>query len=178
MDDVVGEIVLAVGDEDLLPGDAVGAVGGAFGARAQRADVRSRLRLGELHRAGPFAADQLFGRYARLSASLPWALSASTEPMVKTGPSAERHRGAVPHFRAGGVDHLGQPLAAPFGRRGEPVPAALAPAAIGLFPTRRGDDRAVLEGCTDAVTDAVERRDALRRPCGRLPSAPPRCRPS
>ena len=72
---------------------------------------------------------------------------------------AERHRGAVPHFGAGGVDHLGQPLAAPFGRRGESVPAALTPAVIGFFPARRGDDRAVLEGCTDAVTDAVERRD-------------------
>ena len=29
MDDVVGQIVLAIGDEDLLAGDAVGAVGGA-----------------------------------------------------------------------------------------------------------------------------------------------------
>ncbi len=59
MDDVVGEIVLAVGDEDLLPGDAVAAVGGALGAGAQRADVGAGLRLGELHRAHPFAGDEL-----------------------------------------------------------------------------------------------------------------------
>ena len=31
MDDVVGEIVLAIGDEDLLAGDAIGAVGRALG---------------------------------------------------------------------------------------------------------------------------------------------------
>ena len=36
MDDVVGEVVLAVGDEDLLAGDAVGSVAGALGARADR----------------------------------------------------------------------------------------------------------------------------------------------
>ena len=59
MDDVVGEIVLAVGDEDLLAGDAVAAVGGALGAGAQRADVGAGLRLGELHRAHPFAGDEL-----------------------------------------------------------------------------------------------------------------------
>ncbi len=58
MNDVVGEVVLAVGDEDLLSLEAVGAVGGALGPRAQRADVRAGLRLGELHRAGPFAGHE------------------------------------------------------------------------------------------------------------------------
>ena len=38
---------------------------------------------------------------------------------------AERHRGRVPHFDAGGVDDLRQALAAPFGRRGEAIPAGL-----------------------------------------------------
>ena len=56
---------------------------------------------------------------------------------------------------------LRQPLAAPFGRRGKTVPAALAPAAIGLLPAGRGGDRAVLEGRADAVADAIERRDDL-----------------
>ena len=51
MDDVVGQVVLAIGDEDFLAGDAIGAVAGALGARAQRADVGAGLRLGELHRA-------------------------------------------------------------------------------------------------------------------------------
>ena len=59
MDDVVGEIVLAVGDEDLLAGDAIAAVGCALGLGAQRADVGAGLRLGELHGAHPFAGDEL-----------------------------------------------------------------------------------------------------------------------
>ncbi len=59
VDDVVGEVVLAVGDEDLLPGDAIAAVARALGLGAQRADVGAGLRLGELHRAHPFAGDEL-----------------------------------------------------------------------------------------------------------------------
>ena len=59
VDDVVGEVVLAVGDEDLLPDDAIAAVAGALGAGAQRADVGAGLRLGELHRPRPLAGDEL-----------------------------------------------------------------------------------------------------------------------
>ena len=44
MDDVVGHVVLAEGDEDLLAGDALGAVAVlADGLRAERADVGTRL---------------------------------------------------------------------------------------------------------------------------------------
>ena len=60
VNDIVGEIVLAVSDEDLLSGDAIAAVPGAFGARAQRADIGAGLRLGELHGAHPFAGHELF----------------------------------------------------------------------------------------------------------------------
>ena len=59
MDDVVGQVVLAIGDEDFRAGDAIAAVVRAFGLAAQRADVGAGLRLGELHRAHPFAADEL-----------------------------------------------------------------------------------------------------------------------
>ena len=59
VDDIVGEVVLAVGDEDLLAGDPVAAVAGRLGPGLERADVRARLRLGEVHRPGPFAGDQL-----------------------------------------------------------------------------------------------------------------------
>ena len=59
MDDVVGKIVLAVGNEDLLPGDAIAAVVRAHRLGAQRADVGAGLRLGELHRAHPFAGHEL-----------------------------------------------------------------------------------------------------------------------
>ena len=51
--------MLAIGDEDLLPRQAVAAVAGAFGPGAQRADVGARLRLGQQHRAHPLARHEL-----------------------------------------------------------------------------------------------------------------------
>jgi hypothetical protein len=48
MDDVLGQIVLAIGDEDLGAGDGIAAVVAAFGAGAfSRAQVGARLRLGQ-----------------------------------------------------------------------------------------------------------------------------------
>ena len=44
MDDIVGEVVLAEGDEDLLAGDPVAAVAVRLGAGLQRADVGAGLR--------------------------------------------------------------------------------------------------------------------------------------
>ena len=62
MDDVVGQIVVAVGDEDLLAADPVvlapARVARRHGAGAQRAEVGAGLRLGQVHRAGPLAGDQ------------------------------------------------------------------------------------------------------------------------
>src|SRR5690606_18577133 len=73
MNDVLGQIVLAEGDEDLLPGDPV--LAGVLSVldrrrgRAHRAEVAARLWLGEVHRARPLAADQLrqIGRLLRLA---------------------------------------------------------------------------------------------------------------
>ena len=59
VDDVVGEIVLAGRDEDLRPGHEVGAVAGWSGARADHAEVRSGVWLGETHGACPRAVHQL-----------------------------------------------------------------------------------------------------------------------
>ena len=62
MHDVVGHVVIAIGDENLGALDAVGAVGLLLGAGAQRADIGAGLRLGELHGAGPFAGLTSFSR--------------------------------------------------------------------------------------------------------------------
>ena len=57
MDDIVGQIMFAEGDEDFLSLDPVFpgmfTFGDRFGGRTQRADIGSRLRFGEVHRAGP-----------------------------------------------------------------------------------------------------------------------------
>ena len=57
MDDVVGVVVLAVGDEDLLAVELEAAVGlRRRRARAHRGEIGARLRLGQVHGAGPHAA--------------------------------------------------------------------------------------------------------------------------
>ncbi len=53
VDDVVGEVVFAIGNEDFRAGDAIAAVACALGLGAQRADIGAGLRLGELHGAHP-----------------------------------------------------------------------------------------------------------------------------
>ena len=64
--DVLGHVVLAVGDEDLLAGDQV-VVALLDRAALELGEVRAGLRLGEVHGAGPFARDHL-GQVGRLSA--------------------------------------------------------------------------------------------------------------
>ena len=59
VDDVLGVVVLAVGDEDLLALEAVGAVGLRRGLGAHERQVAAGLRLGEVHRAGPLARDHV-----------------------------------------------------------------------------------------------------------------------
>ena len=58
MHDVRREVVLAVGDEDLLAEQPV-VIALGHCAHPHLREIRARLRLGEIHRAGPLAADQL-----------------------------------------------------------------------------------------------------------------------
>jgi hypothetical protein len=59
VDDVLGHVVVAGGDEDLLTGDAVGAVVLRFGLGAHQAEVGAAMGLGQVHRAGPVAGHHL-----------------------------------------------------------------------------------------------------------------------
>ena len=168
VDDVVGEIVLAVGDEDLLAHDPVAAVGGSLGARAQGADVGAGLRLGELHGAHPFARDQP-GQIGALE-----LVGAVRDQRVdrrhgEQRAEAEGHGRRVPHLDAGRIDGVRQLLASPLRGSGEPVPAGLRPSAIGFLPARGSGDGAVLEGGTVTVADRVQRRENIgREPAGLL----------
>src|SRR5690606_34015443 len=55
--DVVGEVVLAGGDEDLCAGDRVAAVGRRLGTGLEQAQVAAAMRLGQAHGAGPAPFD-------------------------------------------------------------------------------------------------------------------------
>src|SRR5262249_13395734 len=74
---------------------------------------------------------------------------------------SKRHRGGVPHFEAHGVKGMRQTLSAPLGRAGQSIPTRRRPGLIGLLPTRRHGDGAVLEDGAVAIPLAIERRDDI-----------------
>jgi hypothetical protein len=88
VDDVVRHVVLAVGDEDLGAEDLVAAVGLRLGAGAHQRQVAAGLRLGEVHRAGPLAGDEL-GQVELLLLLGAGVSSASMAPSVSSGHSAK-----------------------------------------------------------------------------------------
>ena len=111
MHDVVGHVVIAIGDEDLRALDAIAAVGRALGAGAQRADIGARLRLGELHGAGPFAGHQLCQiDLLQLVAAMGVERLDRAERQQRAEPERDVRR--APDFGAGGVDRERQALAA------------------------------------------------------------------
>jgi hypothetical protein len=61
---VLGHVVLAVGDEDLLTGDEV-MVAAPDRTALELSEIRAGLRLGEVHGPGPFARNHL-GQPSRL----------------------------------------------------------------------------------------------------------------
>ena len=150
--------MLAIGDEDFRAGDAIAAVGSTHRARAQGTDIGAGLRFGELHGAHPLAANQL-GEVALLEIVAAVGGERIDGRHGQHRADAERHGARVPHLDAGGVHRVRQLLAAEFGGRGNAVPAGGGPGGIGLFPARRRGDGAVLEGGTEFVADAIERRD-------------------
>ena len=157
MHDVIGHVVVAIGDEDLCALDAIGAVRRSLGAGAQRADIGAGLRLGELHGAGPFAGDEF------LQIDLLQLLAAMGVERLDGGERQQRAEAegdirCAPDFGAGRVDRHRQALAAKGFRTRHRVPSAGDPALIGVGPARRG--RHLVVGELDAVFVAhfVKRR--------------------
>ena len=133
VDDVVGEVVVAPGDEDLLAGDPVAAVAlPARRVRLQRAEVGAGLRLGQVHRAGPLAGDQLAADRPLLL-GVPCAVSASMAPWFSMRAQAEGHVGRLPHLVAAATPSvLGKPWPPMLGIAGHTVPAGLDELAVGF----------------------------------------------
>ncbi len=160
MDDIVGQIMLAESDEDLLPLDLVKtgirAIRDPFGGRAQRADIAARARLGQVHRAVPFARDQLGQPH------LPLLLRAIGHQRVNRAGRQDAAQGEAHVRGAQRLDHHGreregQVLPAIGAGTVDAAPARLDELAIGLLEARRHDDLAVLPFRIVRVADAVER---------------------
>ena len=166
--DVVGDIMLTPGDEDLLTEDAPGAVVGRLGLGGECANVGARVGLGEVHRAGPFTADEL------LEVDLLLALVAVMHDRLDGTPAEqraqrERHVGRRGHLLDGCGEQLREPTAAVGLREPDAVPAGLDELAVGLSETGGGGDAAVLvELGADRVAVAVGRGDHLVEETARL----------
>jgi hypothetical protein len=162
VDDVVRHVVLAVGDEDLLPEQPVASVVLRHGARAHQREVGSGLGLGQVHRAGPLARHQA-RQVARLLLRRPGGEQGLDGPVGEQRAQREAQVGAVEHFVAGGADQLGQALPSMLLRVLQPLPAALGETRVGLAKARRGAHRAVVPGRGPGIAATVQRRHDLAR---------------
>jgi hypothetical protein len=93
VDDVLGQVVLAAGDEDLGAADLVAAIGLGLGLGADDAQVGAGMRLGQAHGTGPDAGVHV-RQVGGLQASLAWALIDRQAPAVSIGyrPNARLER--------------------------------------------------------------------------------------
>jgi hypothetical protein len=156
MHDILGHVVVAPGDEDLLAEDPVMI---AFGHRpgADGRQIRTRLRFGQVHRARPFAADELrhkpvfeFVRAVRLERL--------RRPGGQQRAKRETHIGRVPHLDGRGGDQPRQPLPAIFRIAAQPVPAVLDKPSVRRRKPVGRDDPVLCQGSALFVAGAVEGR--------------------
>ena len=155
--DIGGQVVLAIGDEDLLAEQLVAAVGLRFCAGAGGGKVRAGLRLGEVHGAGPLPAHHLVqpGLLLLLACSDQQGLCLTD---VELGQHRERHVGGEPHLPHRRRHQLGQSLPAEFLGQRQPHPASLAKLIVGGLPAVRRVHRAVLvQSATLQVALLVDR---------------------
>ncbi len=156
MHDVVGHVVVAVGDEDLLAEDAVAAVGLRFGAGADQRQVGAGLRLGQVHGAGPFTGDHLLQ-----IDGLEFVAGAGEQGFDgargQQRAQGEGHVRRVGHLLDGDAQHVRQALAPEIGGQGHAVPARLAELFIGVLPAGRGLHPLRCQRAAFLVTGPVER---------------------
>ena len=136
VDDVLGHVVLAVGDKDLLAEDAVTAVRLRLGTRADRGEIRPGLRLGDIHGAGPFAGNhfrQVHGLLLRRAAQFQCLDCTAGQHRTQR----EGMVGRLPHLAYGGGNQARQALPAEFSFMIQPVPAVFDKLAVGIAKTGR-----------------------------------------
>ena len=163
MDDVVAEVVLARGDEDLGPADGVAAVGIGLGLGLDQPEVGAAMRLGQVHRPGPGSRDHL-GDVFRLLLVRALDQQRGDRRRGQAMVHFERLVGRQDIFADRGREHLRQALPAIFLGRRQGRPAALAELPVGLLEPGRGGDAAVgVARAAFEVADAVQGREHFGR---------------
>ncbi len=154
--DVLGEIVLARGDEDLGAGDRVAAVGLEFGLGAQHAEIGAAMGLGEAHRARPGAVGEL-GQELLLEL----VRTVARQRLVGAVAEARIHREGLvrggEHFLQREAHCGRQALPAELGIAGHGRPAALGELLVGFLEALGRAHHAVLVVAAFLVAGAVQR---------------------
>ena len=168
VDDVGGQVVLAVGDEDLGAGQPVGPVGLGLGPSGDRAQVGPGLGLGEVHGAGPLPRHQP----RQVEGLLLGAAEGRQQGDRALGQQrAQRpgHGGGGDHLLDGRPEQVGEAAAAVFGIGGHRPPPGRDVGGVGVGEPRRGGHPAVVVAAgADEVAAAVEGGDHLLGEPGRL----------
>ena len=160
MDDIVRHVVVAIGDENLGAGDLVGAIALRHGLGLQGVEIGTGLRFGEVHRAGPFARNEL-GQIERLLLVCAMDGNGLHRALRKNGAKTESHVGGVPHLLHCGGERQGQALTTMFGCCGDGAPAAIDPLAIGIGKAGGGLDAIVSKPDAFDVAGFVQRGEHI-----------------
>ena len=161
MNDVLGQILLAAGNENLGAGNLVAAVRLFHCLGAQQAQVRAAMRLGEIHGAGPNAFDHLRQEFLFLLRR-----AVRQDRCDRALHQRRIHReceiGRGQEFVDDHRQSRGQPLPAIFGRRRQPDPAAGDQLVIGRLETvRRGDPAVGMARTSLDIALTIERGEHL-----------------
>ncbi len=157
MNDVLDQIVLAGGDEDLGAGNFVAAVRLRRRAGAHQAEIGAALRLGEVHCAGPLPGDEL-GQVQRFLLRRRVGDNRRDRPLGEARIHPESHIRRAEKFVDGLRQHHRQALPAEFGGRRNPDPAARGEPLIGVLKSgRRRDGAVVVAAAALLIANPVER---------------------
>lgn len=167
VDDVLGHVVIAGRDEDLLAGDEIGAILLRLGPGAHHAEIRARMGLGQVHGAGPVAADHLRQPGALLllgAMGMDRRIGAVGQALIHV----EGHVGRDEDLAHRRLHHIGQALTA-IGRIAvERGPAAFLELGEGLGEALGRAHHAILQPAALHVAHAVERRQNVAGELARL----------
>ena len=165
--DVLRHVVLAIGDENLGAKHLVVAVTLRLGSRTHGGQVGTGLWLGQVHGAGPFAADELGGELA-LQFVAAGHQQRFNGAVGQHGAQGKREAGGVQHFGAGCGHQLGEALSAESDGVDHALPAAFGKLGKSLFEAGSGGDHTVFPTARVLVTFPVQRGHHTLTKLGRL----------
>ncbi len=160
VDDVLGQIVFAAGDEDLGTADLVAAVGLGLGLGADDAQVGAGMGLGQTHRARPDAAVHV-GQVLLLERFAGMGIDGQAGAGRQHRIQAESQAGRIHHLLDLGGNRLGHPHAAICRIATDTHPATLGVQAIGVGIASRRGDRAIVPTAALFVAATVQWGDGI-----------------